>query len=146
MSEIQFIQIPFGSAEYALALVLRHKILRAPLGLHYTIDSLNNENEQLHFVAIHRSTVIANCIVQIKNKQLLKLRQMCVESHFQNQNIGMRMMQMVEKFAVENHYKTIELHARQTAIPFYEKMKFTIKGKAFEEVGLTHFYMIKELD
>jgi predicted GNAT family N-acyltransferase len=42
-------------------------------------------------------------------------------------------------------YHRIELHARDTAVPFYKKMNYSISGSVFKEVGIDHFFMSKEL-
>lgn len=138
-------QIQFQSLEYALALALRQKILREPLGLHYTIESLQHENVQWHFVAIHKNFIVGNCILQKINHNIVKLRQMCVESKFQQKNIGRTLVQYVEKFAIQNHYEHIILHARENAIPFYLKLDYNVYGESFQEVGLPHFTMKKQI-
>lgn len=138
-------QIQFQSLEYALALALRQKILREPLGLHYTIESLQHENVQWHFVAINSDFIVGNCILQKINHNTVKLRQMCVESKFQQKNIGKRLVQYVETFAAQNHYDNIILHARENAIPFYLKLNYIVYGESFQEVGLPHFAMKKQI-
>jgi predicted GNAT family N-acyltransferase len=35
----------------------------------------------------------------------------------------------------------VTLHARQGAIPFYEKLGFIVHGHSFEEVGIEHRHM-----
>ena len=42
-------------------------------------------------------------------------------------------------------YKYLIMHARDTAIGFYEKFGYQITGNPFTEVGLPHHVMQKEL-
>jgi predicted GNAT family N-acyltransferase len=42
--------------------------------------------------------------------------------------------------------KSIELHARETAVPFYLNLKYLAIGNQFFEVDIPHFKMTKELD
>ena len=37
------------------------------------------------------------------------------------------------------------LHARQVAVPFYERLGYSIVGEPFEEVSIPHFKMEKGL-
>jgi predicted GNAT family N-acyltransferase len=39
----------------------------------------------------------------------------------------------------------MELNARETAVPFYEKLAYNTEGVRFEEVGIGHFKMTKKL-
>jgi predicted GNAT family N-acyltransferase len=37
------------------------------------------------------------------------------------------------------------LHARQTAVAFYERLRYAVDGEPFMEIGLPHRTMTKEL-
>jgi len=50
-----------------------------------------------------------------------------------------------EKWAKDNGYRRIELHARETAIDFYKRMQYQITGSVFEEVGIPHRAMFKNI-
>ena len=50
------------------------------------------------------------------------------------------------KIAVENGMNSIELHARENAVPFYLSLQYTIMGNQFLEVNIPHYKMTKELD
>lgn len=39
----------------------------------------------------------------------------------------------------------MSLHARDTAVPFYNKLNYLQVGEPFIEVGITHFEMYKVL-
>jgi predicted GNAT family N-acyltransferase len=58
---------------------------------------------------------------------------------------GRMLVHELEKYAVNNEMKTVLLHARQYAIGFYQKMGYTICSEPFEEVGIKHVVMQKEL-
>jgi predicted GNAT family N-acyltransferase len=51
----------------------------------------------------------------------------------------------LEKYAMSNEMKTIVLHARHYAIGFYQKLGYSICSEPFEEVGIEHRIMQKEL-
>ena len=46
---------------------------------------------------------------------------------------------------MNNEMKTIILHARHYAIGFYQKLGYSICSEPFEEVGIEHRVMQKEL-
>jgi hypothetical protein len=51
----------------------------------------------------------------------------------------------VEKWAKERGFLKIILHARDLAIPFYDRLDYKKIGNAFYEVGIEHYLMEKEL-
>jgi predicted GNAT family N-acyltransferase len=55
------------------------------------------------------------------------------------------MVQFSEKWANQNGYKIIDLHARKNVVPFYEKLGYHVEGDEFLEVGIPHLRMIKQL-
>ena len=55
------------------------------------------------------------------------------------------MVEASEKFARGNKYKKIKLHARLAAVDFYLKNGYFSEGDIFQEVGIDHLYMYKEL-
>jgi predicted GNAT family N-acyltransferase len=54
-------------------------------------------------------------------------------------------MQFAENIARDRGFKKITMHARKTAIGFYEKLGYKPIGEQFEEVTIPHFIMEKML-
>jgi predicted GNAT family N-acyltransferase len=73
------------------------------------------------------------------------MRQVAVKNEFQNMGVGKEMVVYAEKWARDNGYKTMELNARKTAVPFYLKLNYSIEGSEFMEVGIPHSKMLKKL-
>ena len=59
--------------------------------------------------------------------------------------VGRQLVAASEAFARRNGYDVMELNARDTAVPFYEKLDYTVVGEQFEEVGIVHFKMMKNM-
>ena len=55
------------------------------------------------------------------------------------------MMAFAENIARDRGYKRMMMHARDTAIGFYEKYGYRVKGDEFIEVNIKHHVMQKEL-
>jgi ribosomal protein S18 acetylase RimI-like enzyme len=70
---------------------------------------------------------------------------MAVIAGLQGKGIGKVLIQFAENIARDRGFKKIMMHARKSAIGFYEKMGYTIVGTEFEEVNLPHFLMEKNL-
>jgi GNAT superfamily N-acetyltransferase len=70
---------------------------------------------------------------------------MAVLSGLQGKGIGRVLMTFAENIARDRGYRKINMHARKTAVGFYEKLGYSISGPEFEEVTIPHFEMEKEL-
>jgi predicted GNAT family N-acyltransferase len=136
----------FNSLEQVQSIELRRQILRIPLGLDFSNEELQNEFNQVHIVASLNNQIIGVLLlVKDDYRKYLKMRQVAVDNDFQGMGIGQKMVLFSEKWAKENQYKAIELHARLSAVEFYKKMNYQMVGDEFTEVGIPHFKMIKTI-
>ncbi len=141
-------QINFESREYFQTLGLRYDVLRRPLHIHFNLNDLKTESSDIHIAAFF-NTQIVGCLIlsEISDKPFFyKMRQVAVHTDFQRKGVGQLMVEFCEKLTVDKGMKSIELHARETAVPFYLSMEYIIVGNPFLEVNIPHFKMTKELD
>lgn len=147
MSElpIEMKMIAFGSKEHEEEIKLRYKILREPLGLHYTKEQLDAEIGEFHFGAFEKKTLLGCLLLKAVDKNEIKMRQVAVDVQSQGKGVGKALVHFSENFAVEKGFLLITLHARKSAVPFYKKLGYKIDGKEFTEVTLPHVAMKKQL-
>lgn len=143
--DIELSVIDYESPLYVDVLNLRQDILRRPIGLNLFDEDLSEDRDQYIIVAVHEQQVVACLMLKILDKDSVKLRQMAVVKPLQGKGIGATVVNYAENFCVLNEYSMIELHARQEAMRFYEKLGYSIDGEAFEEVGIPHFRLTKTL-
>ena len=70
---------------------------------------------------------------------------MAVADDYQGKGIGKMLIDFAEQTASDNGFNKITLHARKTAVPFYEKLGYWIIGDEFIEVDIPHYEMEKNL-
>jgi predicted GNAT family N-acyltransferase len=133
-----------NSAAYQAAVDLRRRVLRIPLGLDFDEQELAQEASQVHFVSFAEGAVIA-CLTLVPNGETVKMRQVAVAPEVQGQGRGRALVEYSETWATEQGYAEINLHARESAIPFYSALGYQITSESFEEVGLPHRAMRKLL-
>ncbi len=138
-------QIDHGSKEYRQMVNLRHEILRRPLGLTFEPEELAREKEDILIGAFDDDEMLACCLMTKVDKNSLRLRQMAVQNNLQGKGIGASMMNFAEIVARDKGYKKLVMHARKTALGFYEKLGYKAIGNEFEEVTLPHYVMEKHL-
>ena len=125
---------------------LREEVLRKPLGLSLRDEDLSGEVNETTIVAISAEGGILGCVMlRPVNEQELKLRQMAVATEIQGHGIGNQLLQEAEEFARSSGYRVITLHARVTAVPFYEKAGYVAAGDVFTEVEIPHLLMNKSI-
>lgn len=137
--------IDHNSAEYREMIQLRLDILRKPLGLSFTPEELENERNDILIGAYEEDRILGCCTLTETAPGVVRLRQMAVSGNLQGKGIGRQMMQFAENVARDYGYKKITMHARNTAIGFYEKCGYTLQGGEFIEVSLPHHVMEKQL-
>jgi predicted GNAT family N-acyltransferase len=146
MSHYDVRAIAFASPEYDQAVALRYEVLRKPLGLEFTVAELSAEFEEFHFGCYDAQNDLCGCLTyHIYDATTLKMRQVAVAPSKQGIGIGKILVGTTEAWARHNGWQTINLHARLTAVPFYEKLQYEVVGKAFKEVGVPHYKMLKNI-
>lgn len=138
-------QIEHGSKEYEQMVKLRYEILRKPLGLSFTPEELAKEKNDILICAFEDDVILGCCLVTRIDNNCAKLRQMAVQKNMQGMGIGESMMAFAENITRDRGYKILMMHARDTAIGFYEKYGYKVKGEQFVEVNLNHHVMEKRL-
>lgn len=141
-----FTTIPFASPAYDESIALRDLVLRKPLKLQFTKEQLEIEWQQEHLVAYDTNyeMVATLCLLPLDDKTV-KMRQVAVHPDCQGQGIGGQLVAFFEQYARTKGYSKVSLHARDVAIPFYKKLHYQSVGKPFDEVGIVHYKMVKDL-
>jgi len=137
--------IEHNSAEYQAMVSLRMKILREPLGLSFTTEDLDKEKVDILLCAYDDDIMVGCCILTKINDDTCQLRQMAVSPAMQKNGLGRSLLDFSEKVAYDSGFRNMMMHARKTAVGFYQKQGYEIEGEEFEEVTLPHFEMYKRL-
>ena len=143
--EISCRLIEHNSAAYRAMVALRYRVLREPLGLNFTPEQLAAEAGDVLIGAYAGEKIIGSLILTRQNEQAAQMRQVSVEEILQGRGIGRIMLEFAEQEAMKRGITTITLHARETALPFYERLGYESFGESFMEVGLPHLEMRKML-
>lgn len=138
-------EVAYGSAYYDAALDIRDRVLRQPLGLQFSEEDLEKERHEYHLVAIENDVVLGTILMRVISSDVIKMRQVAIDFDYQKGGIGTDLVAFSEEFSRKGGWKQIELHARDVAIPFYERLGYHVVGEEFFEVGISHHKMVKSL-
>lgn len=134
-----------GSPEYWETIQLRRRILRTPLGLDFDPEDLEKEVRDLHIAGFDLARLVGCLVLTPENAEDIKMRQVAVDDQIQGKGIGTKLVIFSERLARDRGYKRMVLSARDTAVPFYERLKYVKEGDEFEEVTVPHWRMVKAL-
>lgn len=138
--------IDHGSREYRQMVDLRYEILRKPLGLSLEPEDLEKEKNDILIGAFEEEKMLGCCLLTKVDKNSVRLRQMAVQNNLQGKGIGASMMNFAEHVARDAGYKILLMHARKSAIGFYEKFGYRSTGREFTEVSIPHIVMSKTIN
>jgi ribosomal protein S18 acetylase RimI-like enzyme len=156
-TDIEVKEVKFGSIAYKNGVVLRERVLRAPLGLRYLKEELDQESlDDVHIAAFLKQTkeLVGFLILSTASADIAKMRQVAVDKSFQNLGIGKKLVYFFEAKVHELKFKEIHLNARESALQFYLNLNYIIDGNKFDytihgsdgkSVVMPHFKMVKKL-
>ena len=134
-----------GSKEYLQMVNLRNDILRKPLGLTLSNDELECEKNEILIGAFEDDKMLGCCMLVKEGEKHCRLRQMAVLNNLQGKGIGRALMTFAENIARDRGYRKISMHARKTALGFYERLGYKVSGEEFSELSIPHYIMEKNL-
>ncbi|MEO1583386.1 MAG: GNAT family N-acetyltransferase [Planctomycetota bacterium] len=141
-----------NSPLYAGECRLRELVLLRPIGYdmqRFEAEYPGVEERFVHFVAASHSPDgdrVVGCVLLLADAEtpgIGKLMQMAVHPQRQGEGIGRRLVIEVERHAfAEMGLTSLYCHAQLDAVPFYEKLGWSVVGERFIEAGIPHLKMV----
>jgi GNAT superfamily N-acetyltransferase len=138
-------EVAHGSPEYWETAELRNSILRKPIGLQFSAEDVEAE-KRYHHLACYCGDRLAACLMldPLADGDI-RMRQVAVAADLQRQGVGTFLVEYSETWARDAGFQRMTLHARETAVSFYERLSYSKLGDPFREVTITHWAMAKPL-
>ena len=105
------------------------------------IDGL--DDRCLHALALVGEKAVGTARIDLEDGG--KVGRVAVLSDYRRRGIGTRLMAALVRAAREHGLCSIWFHAQEFAIPFYEKLGYSVEGESFMEAGIPHRTMRKRL-
>ena len=140
------IRAPKNEVEWEQYYDLRYRVLRQPWN--QPVGSERNEGDEsgIHFALFENDKIVAIARLDLNPENRGQVRFMAVESTIQRKGFGKQVMLAIESYCKTQNISEMILHARETAIPFYESLNFHLVEKShllFNEIQ--HFLMRKQI-
>lgn len=123
---------------------LRNIVLRRPMGRVQLPSELAKDVKFQHVAAFDGEDVKATAMLDIQGDKV-RIRQVSVHPDLRGKGVGAGIMAFAENLAKQLGATVSVLHARETALAFYERIGYVTEGDFFEESGLPHVKMSKKL-
>ncbi|MGM0167241.1 hypothetical protein IGI39_002221 [Enterococcus sp. AZ135] len=131
---------------YLDAVRIRQKVFVQEQGVPANLEIDENKAYCVHFVLYTEDKKAAATVRLLPlNDQLFKLQRMAVLKDYRGNSLGAEIIAEAESFARQQGFKTIELGAQLTAEKFYQKLGYLAYGEVFQDAGIDHVHMKKEL-
>ena len=131
--------------EIELAFDIRKKVFVEEQGIpiHLEID----EFDQLatHFIVLEDDEPIAAARIRETESNVGKVERVCVLPGHRRKHLGVLLMNALEQHAKQNGWEKLKLNAQTSAIPFYEKLAYQVTSPEFDDAGIPHRAMEKEI-
>lgn len=113
-----------------------------------TLPEIDNED----FSAIHvfmlnenKDNALATCRIFKEQNGDWYLGRVIVSKEARGMHLGSKMLEEVHHYLKENGVDRLYCHAQITAKPFYDYLDYQVKGDTFDEGGIEHVLMYKDL-
>jgi len=108
---------------------------------HLELD--DRDHSCLHVLALKDDEPVGTGRIDIEKNG--KIGRVAVLKEYRGQNIGSQLMAALEELARQNGLSSVWFNAQVPAIPFYQKLGYTVVGEEFMEAGIPHKMMRKHL-
>ena len=141
------IKSPQTDAEWKAYYALRFNVLREPWNQPLGSEVLADEDQAIHAIALEDNEVLGVARMHESAEKQGQVRCVATATAAQGKGIGKAIMAYLEDQAKAKGWTEIVLEARENAVPFYQRMGYTIIAESYLLFGeIQHYRMKKALN
>lgn len=135
-----------SEAIYEDALTVRKTVFVKEQGVDEEIEVDEHDETAIHLAAYDDSgEPVGAGRFRTLDDQTGKVERIAVLADYRGRGLGRAIMARIEAIAREESVERLVLHSQTRAAPFYERVGYERVGEEFEEAGIPHVEMRKEL-
>ena len=122
------------------AYAIRHAVFVEEQGIPAELEMYDYDPIAEHVLAFVDDQCVATARIYLdeQDPSKAKIGRMAVLKEFRGQGIGTALLGEAIRVGMMQGASVFELHAQQSAAPFYAKLQFKPDGAIFDEVGIPH--------
>ncbi|WP_254841342.1 GNAT family N-acetyltransferase [Natronomonas marina] len=98
-----------------------------------------------HFVAYDGDRPVGAARLRAYDDATAKVERVAVLASERGRGLGRELMDAVETQAIGDGYEAVVLHAQVPVVEFYERLGYEVTSEPFEDAGIPHREMRKDL-
>jgi N-acetylglutamate synthase-like GNAT family acetyltransferase len=138
------IKSPQSDAEWKAYYALRFNVLREPWNQPLGSEVLADEDQAIHAIAVEDNEVLGVARMHESAEKQGQVRCVATATAAQGKGIGKAIMAYLEEQAKAKGWTEIVLEARENAVPFYQRMGYTIIAESYLLFGEIQHYRMKK--
>lgn len=128
------------------ATTVRKAVFVDEQGVDESVELDGKDADAHHVVAFDGGAAVGTARLRLVDEGVAKAERVAVLAAARGAGIGSELMRAVEDIARERGRSTVRLHAQTRVRSFYTGLGYETVSDEFEEAGIPHVEMVKELD
>jgi predicted GNAT family N-acyltransferase/L-amino acid N-acyltransferase YncA len=128
----------------AEAAKLRHRVFVGEQGVDQALEADGHDGAATHVVLTQNGRVTGTARIFDAGDSAVVGR-VAISAERRERGLGALVMSVAERWAGDNGLATVELHAQQAVVGFYARLGYAGVGEPYQEAGIPHLTMRKEL-
>jgi len=134
-----------GDVELTEVFEVRRQVFVREQGISEDLVFDGRDREALHMVVKDRERVIGSARVRFLADNQAKLERMAILKRYRHKGIGREMLLFLDTVWKDKQVQQVIIHAQLEVVPFYKLYGFDELGLPFQEAGIKHIKMRKQL-
>ena len=135
---------PVSQKEWDAYYTCRWETLRAPWGQPRGSEKVDDDDQSFHIMVIENDEVCGVARMHMTETAVWQIRFMGVREKFRRKGIGKILLDYYEERIIAEGGGEMVLHARESAIPFYQRCGYAIEEKSHLMWGEIQHYKMKK--
>ncbi|MGE7916591.1 GNAT family N-acetyltransferase [Lysinibacillus xylanilyticus] len=139
------VKIVETTQEHDDAITVRKKVFVEEQGVPLHLECDAEDASATHFIMYEGNEPVGAARLRSIENDAAKIERVCILQDQRGKKLGALIMKEMEKHAISIHMKKLKLHAQSYAIPFYEKLGYSVTSPEFMDAGIPHRAMEKNI-
>ncbi|PSP95608.1 GNAT family N-acetyltransferase [Halobacteriales archaeon QS_4_62_28] len=144
MTDATVVVLP-DDADLEPAFEVRRDVFVEEQGVDEAIEIDGKDPDADHVLARKDGKPVATARLRVIDETIGKIERVAVLADYRDSGIGRQVMDRIELLAGDRSLERLELHAQTHVEGFYERLGYETVSDVFEEAGIPHVEMIKQL-
>ena len=124
---------------------IRRSVFQEEQGVAPQLEFDGLDKTAIHLLAYLDDRPVGTARIRYLNEQIAKIERLAVLSTARGLGIGKKLMQEAIQVAKQNNVQEVVIHAQEYVKGLHQQLGFKQIGEVFEEAGIPHVQMIRQL-